>query len=227
MLRGAMEWILVRHAEPRIARSAAEPVDPDLTERGRWQAERVSEWLSCEPIDAIVTSPKRRAKETVAPLASKLGLEPSVVEDLDEIDRHARVYAPFHLIPEHFPELVTAMERQDWETLGWDDPRHFAERVREAWEGLVADPPGERVVVACHGGVIGVIVGHVLGMGVGGGLGGPVATSPFAAMSRFRAAASGALQLVTLNEDAHFDGQREQRIGWEGAHHGFEDEEPS
>jgi len=58
-----MEILLVRHGEPVTAESLAGPVDPELTARGRWQAECLGAWLACEPIDHVITSSKRRAIE--------------------------------------------------------------------------------------------------------------------------------------------------------------------
>src|SRR5215210_6640675 len=71
-----MELILVRHAEPRRvgAGEVDGPADPGLTDRGRQQAERLAAWLAVEPVDAVITSPLRRARETAAPVASALGL---------------------------------------------------------------------------------------------------------------------------------------------------------
>ena len=42
-------------------------------------------WLAHEPIDRVVTSPKARAAETVAPLVGRLGLSPHVVDDLEGV----------------------------------------------------------------------------------------------------------------------------------------------
>jgi probable phosphoglycerate mutase len=207
-----MDVILVRHAEPKVARSESEPVDPELTERGLWQAERVCAWLGSEPIDAVVTSTKKRAIDTVAPLADRLGIAAQRVPGFDEIDRLARFYAPFQLIPKHFPEYFEAMQRGDWEWLGWDDPSAFRDRVVAAWQALVAQPPGDRVVVGCHGGTIGVIVAHVLALGNQVS----VATPPFACLTRLRVGADGGAQVLSVNEDGHFDATRERPVGWEG-----------
>lgn len=55
-----------------------------LTEKGRKDVESLSERLFTEEITNIYTSPFLRAKETIAPLASKLAHEFFVVEDLKE-----------------------------------------------------------------------------------------------------------------------------------------------
>ena len=207
-----MELILIRHGEPVVAQRDDAPVDPELTTRGRWQAERVAEWLAVEPIDHIVTSAKRRAIETAAPLARRLSVASEVVHDFDEIDRYARVYAPFDQLQERFPEYLEAAHRGDWEAIGWDPPDRFRERVMAAYEELLARRPGSRVAIACHGGVIGVIAGHVLGLDSRGILGHP----PFASITRIAIADQQPAQLLSLNEVGHFDATRSRVIGPDG-----------
>ena len=68
--------ILVRHAE-----RAAEPAgDPGLTPAGEQRAQALAQALAGLRVNAIVTTPLRRARDTAAPLARALGLQPQVVE---------------------------------------------------------------------------------------------------------------------------------------------------
>ena len=60
--------------------------DPELTDEGRWQAERLAAALSGEPVTAILASPLLRAQETAAAIGEACGV-PVVVDDrLIEID---------------------------------------------------------------------------------------------------------------------------------------------
>jgi phosphohistidine phosphatase len=67
-----MRVYLVRHAE-------AAPGNPDelrpLTAAGRVQALRLGEQLAAERIDAVLTSPLLRARETAAAIAAAAGLQ--------------------------------------------------------------------------------------------------------------------------------------------------------
>ncbi len=206
-----MEILLVRHGEPVIAKSDHAPVDPELTSRGQWQAECLGDWLACEGIDHIVASTRRRAQETAAPLARRLGLEVEVLDDIDEIDRLARVYAPIEILKLRHPEIWDAVQRGDWQSIGWDDPAYFRERVVAAWERLLERAPGQRVVMACHGGVIRAIASHVLGHDDPFVLANP----PFASCSRLRVR-EGSVRLVSLNEVGHFDATRQRVVGPDG-----------
>ena len=68
--------ILVRHAE-----RAAEPAgDPALTPAGERRAQALAQALAGLRVNAIVTTPLRRARDTAAPLAKLLGVQPQVVE---------------------------------------------------------------------------------------------------------------------------------------------------
>ncbi len=208
-----MELILVRHGEPVAVRSDdGSPADPQLSERGEWQARRVCDWLACEPIDAIITSNKRRAQQTVAELALRKGIAASVMHDLDEIDRNCPVYAPFQMLPEHFPDYWEKIQQQRWQEIGWDTPERFLERVIGAFEQIVTTRPGERVVVGCHGGVIGAILAHTMGIDS------PFvfANVPFASLSRLRIHPNGSGHLASLSEIGHFDATRERAIGPDG-----------
>jgi probable phosphoglycerate mutase len=211
-----MELILIRHGEPVTVQTDGEPADPELSERGFWQAERVSHWLACEPIDCVITSSKTRAKQTVAPLAEHLDIEPLEIPDLDEIDRRSTVYAPFQIMPERFPDYWKAIQEQRWSDIGWDSLETFRERVIGAWEHILEQRPGARVAIGCHGGVIGVLAAHVTGVPQQWAFANP----PFASFSRVVIAADGRAQVQSLNEVGHFDATRRRVIGPDGE--GFE-----
>jgi broad specificity phosphatase PhoE len=68
--------ILVRHAE-----RAAEPAgDPALSAAGEQRAQALAEALAGLRVNAILTTQFRRTRDTAAPLARALGLQPQVVE---------------------------------------------------------------------------------------------------------------------------------------------------
>jgi broad specificity phosphatase PhoE len=68
--------ILVRHAE-----RAAEPAaDPGLTPAGEQRAQALAQALAGARVTAILTTQFRRTRDTAAPLARALGIQPQVVE---------------------------------------------------------------------------------------------------------------------------------------------------
>jgi len=65
--------------------------DPDLTAEGQAAAQRLAAMLSSERPAAIYVSDYRRTRQTVAPLAARLGLTPIVYDPADTPGLIARV----------------------------------------------------------------------------------------------------------------------------------------
>ncbi len=186
-----MELLLIRHALPvRVDEGTTDgPADPPLADLGRRQADALAEWLASEAIDALWTSPMRRALETAAPVASRLGLTPVVDEGLAEYDRDAASYIPIE-------ELKAAGDPR-WNQVP-ERPEHFAGVVVDTVERLVRAHPRQRVAVVCHGGVINAYTGHVLRLDQ------PLFFLPaYTSISRVLAAGSGQRSIGSLNEAAH------------------------
>ncbi len=151
----------MRHARPeRIERpGSGVAADPGLSEAGRRQAEALAARLRAEvdagrPLDAVWTSPLRRARETAGPLGAALGLDVEVGDDLAEFDRHADSYVPL--------EDLKAAGDPRWRA-GPADPEAFRRSAVAAVEAVVAAHPRQRVVLVGHGGVINAYTGWVLG----------------------------------------------------------------
>jgi broad specificity phosphatase PhoE len=198
-----MQLILVRHAQPVHEHNPEGPADPGLSELGRWQAQRLCDWLALEPIDHIVTSPKRRAIETVSAVIAATGAEHLVVDGLDEIDRLSKTYFPTELLPTEGGEYWDAILRRDWEAIGWDPPEVFHGRVVSAWQSIIEQRPGDRVLVACHGGVVRRIVSHLLDISAFVRI-----EVDYASITRVQIDDKGVSTLVSLNETGHFDASR-------------------
>lgn len=78
--------ILVRHAEKDFAADG----DPVLTEKGAARAQRLAEILKNQPVDAVYSTPFKRTRQTVEPVASQKTLEvinynPFKLEEVIEI----------------------------------------------------------------------------------------------------------------------------------------------
>ncbi|MDH4171937.1 MAG: histidine phosphatase family protein [Acidimicrobiia bacterium] len=204
-----VQVILVRHGQPVAEINHDRIADPGLSELGQWQARRLQDWLAAEPVDAVVTSPKRRAIETVQPVIDAGGLPHRILDDLDEIDRGSFIYHPTERLPIDGGDYWDKVMAQQWDDIGWDPPEAFAQRIAGAWEQLVADPPGDHVLVGCHGGTIRFVLGHVLGLS-----GTRSITTDYAAISRVRVDLdSGRATVHSVNETGHFDASRSRIEG--------------
>jgi probable phosphoglycerate mutase len=200
-----MELLWVRHGEPeRVAPGTGVPANPALTARGREQAQRLADWLALEPIDAVVSSPQVRARETAAPIAAPHGLDVEIVEGLVEYDVQADHYIPMEELRETKDERWLAMLEGRWEDFGGESPDVFRSRVATAVDELIARFPGQRVVAVCHGGVINVALAQVLGLER------ELWFDPmYTSLSRVVASRSGVRSVVSVNERAHLEARRE------------------
>ena len=194
-----MELILVRHGLPVRVELEQGRADPALSESGHHQARRVADWLAREPIDAIYSSPMRRAVETAGPLAKRRTMPPVLRDDLAEYDRAASHYIPM--------EQLKAEDYAAWKAFvdgGYGDDfdiELFRRRVAEGMETIIDAHRGKRVAVFCHGGVVNVWASTVLGMA-------PrlFVDVAYASISRFMCASTGERNLKSLNETQHLTG---------------------
>ena len=202
-----MELILVRHAEPvRIApgEGGPGPVDPELTERGRGQADRLAAWFGHDDIDAVISSPLRRAIDTAAPLAAALHVTPTIVAGLVEYDAAADHYIPAEELKANKDTRWDAMIAGRWEEFGGENPAAFRARLVPEFDAIVAAHAGRRVAVVCHGGVINVYLATVLGLDA------HLWFEPaYTSVSRVLASAAGHRSLQSLNATAHLEGRRD------------------
>lgn len=189
--------MLIRHARPERLELDEGPADPPLDATGAAQAEALASWLVDEGLDALYTSPLRRARETAAPVAARLGLQPVVADGVAEWDRDASAYIPTEDLPRVAPDVWRAMTGGDWDALGIDLPA-FLHRVATTLERIAADHRGQRVAVVCHGGVINAWAAQVLGLSR------TLFFEPdYTSLSRFLVASSGQTSVRSLNEAAH------------------------
>lgn len=67
----------------RHLHTAGGTTDPDLTEEGQRQAILLADWFVEEPPLTIFVSDTKRARQTAAPLAAKLGITPRLYDPWD------------------------------------------------------------------------------------------------------------------------------------------------
>ena len=203
-----MELLLIRHAEPvRIGPGTATgPADPHLTERGREQAERLAAWLAAEPVDAVLSSPLQRARDTAEPVGRGLGFDVEVVDGLMEYDAQSDFYIPVEELRETRDHHWTAMIEGRWDELGGEPPEQFRARIVPCVDAIIERFPGGTVAAVCHGGVINVYLAALLGLDR------HLWFHPeYTSISRVAAARTGERSVVTLNETAHFVATRDTR----------------
>jgi probable phosphoglycerate mutase len=152
-----VQLLLVRHALPRRS-EPGQGSDPDLSNEGVEQAQRLPDALKRFPISRLVSSPQRRAMQTAQPVADALGLTVDVEERLAEYDYGLSHYTPIEeASQEDLQRLI------DGHLPGDVDEDAFQARVKAGVDDLVAAANHEDTVAAfCHGGVINALVHQIM-----------------------------------------------------------------
>jgi len=195
-----MELIIIRHGLPlRVENKDNTAADPDLSETGIKQARKMAERLKNEEFDAIYSSPMKRARMTVAPLAELKGMEPIIEPGVAEFDLDSSAYIPL--------EELKVVDYEQWRALmegGFEaayDIEGFSRIAIEAFNRIIAAHKGERVAVVCHGGIINIFAAHALGLDR------HLFFAPdYTSINRFMVASSGFKSLVCLNDAGHLQG---------------------
>lgn len=79
-------FYFLRHGETELNanRLVAGSIETELTPAGREQAHRAAHALAKEPITGVYSSPMRRARDTAAPVAERLGLPVVILPEIAE-----------------------------------------------------------------------------------------------------------------------------------------------
>ncbi|HEX6032403.1 MAG TPA: histidine phosphatase family protein [Tepidiformaceae bacterium] len=166
---GLCEILLVRHGEQQFRDNIplGEALDAPLSELGRRQAEAVGERLKPARLGAVYCSPMKRAHDTAQAIAKHHGLEPIVRPELTEIDLWQRAPQDKGLLDIYSRDELVDIYREVRETRRHDayphveDPEAFRKRIVGAIDQIAAEAEGQRIVIACHGGVINTYLSHL------------------------------------------------------------------
>lgn len=158
------QLILVRHGQTRHNALGLTSgwTDSDLSEIGQEQAERVAQHIALHySVDAIYSSPLRRAADTARAIGRQTGLTPISRDDLREIGFGLFEGLTKAEIVSRYPEAAAALERRDDPDLSYPDGeslRGFYERVSWAFREILIEASGQAIAVVAHGGVLGSYV---------------------------------------------------------------------
>ncbi|MFF5443431.1 bifunctional RNase H/acid phosphatase [Streptomyces sp. NPDC012888] len=150
-------FVLLRHGEtaltPEKRFSGSGGGDPELSPAGRRQAEAVAAALAARgTVQAIVSSPLRRCRETAQAVADRLGLPVAVEEDLRETDFGAWEGLTFAEVKDRYPADLQAWldSPRSAPTGGGESFTHVTRRVSAARDRLLAAHAGRTVLLVTH-----------------------------------------------------------------------------
>ncbi|RFU86136.1 bifunctional RNase H/acid phosphatase [Streptomyces triticagri] len=150
-------FVLLRHGEtaltPQKRFSGSGGDDPALSDAGREQAERVAEALAARgTIEAVVSSPLARCRQTAAAVAARTGLDVAIEQGLRETDFGAWEGLTFGQVSELYADDLSAwLASQDAApTGGGESFATVAGRVAEARDRIIERYAGRTVLVVSH-----------------------------------------------------------------------------
>lgn len=142
---------LVRHAHSTYT---SDEIGRPLSSKGFADAERISGVLANEKIDVIISSPYKRAIQTVGSIAKKLGIEVNLEEGFKERT----------LSREPVEDFTMAITRV------WEDPTFFLpggesnhvaqKRGIKAIGNVLECYEGKNIVIGTHGNIMVLIMNH-------------------------------------------------------------------
>lgn len=127
--------------------------DIPLGETGLKQAACLGERFASVPLDAVYTSPLRRARQTAEGVCSKLDLQPILCEGLREIDGGVLEGRKNDDNIRDYPEVMQAFRHNPsaFAPPEGESAQQVHERVMKAVRQIVQDHAGKSVAIVSHG----------------------------------------------------------------------------
>jgi alpha-ribazole phosphatase len=159
---------LIRHGEPETDAQGRcyGRLDWGLSDRGQVQAQMAAQALSGEPLAAIYSSPRRRARQSAEFLGKAKGLAVEILEGLCEIDFGDFEGLTYEEIEKQYPTQYQSWMTRPTETHfpGGESFAQMQTRVIATTSKLCVRHRGESIAIVSHGGVNRIILAEALGM---------------------------------------------------------------
>lgn len=142
----------IRHAQPNLENH--DDLSRELTEKGLEDRKIITEYLRDKQIDAVLSSPYKRAVDTVAPVAREKGLTIHLVDDFRE-----------RKIDSGWIEDFWAFSKRQWENFSYklSDGESLGEvqaRSIRALNLALKEYEGKSIVIGGHGASLSTIINH-------------------------------------------------------------------
>ncbi len=147
---------LVRHGETLDHEgSKRQGPNSSLGTKGKEQAKSVSERLSKEKIDVILTSKLNRAIETTEEISKRLGINTEVFEGIHEKEQNPELYGAdmaSEIHQKYIEEVEKFGDDFDWKFEGKGESlRDLVKRAGEFQKHLIKSHNSQNVLVVTHG----------------------------------------------------------------------------
>jgi broad specificity phosphatase PhoE len=182
--------------------------DPELAPLGIAQVEAAAGEVALRGGgDVLVCSPMIRTRQTAAIIGARIGLEPVVVEGLQEGRFGEWDGYTFAEVMERWPDEMAAwLASPDVAPPGGESLREVYERVSGALDRVLADHTGKRIVVAAHVGTIRSLTARALGAPLGSMNRMELAPASITTLTWY---ADGNASMRSFAEASHLEGQHQ------------------
>lgn len=140
--------------------------DPDLTDVGRMQAERLGQRMKSARLDVLYASPLRRTQETAFAIADATGLEVMPKADLREVQLGPAEDDTRQRPPEELRQIERRVAAEaKWDSFpGSEGSAASRKRIQRVMDEIIGGNPGKRVAVVCHAAFIQTYTAMILGL---------------------------------------------------------------
>lgn len=129
-----------------------------LTEKGKLDAQRITDVLKVEGIDAVISSPYKRSILTIQPLAEQLGQDVLVFENLKE-----RIFTAKDeriLDKDLIPLLNQSFCEPNFTLEGGESNTDCQKRAIKIFKEILNTYSGQKVAIGTHGVVMALMMGY-------------------------------------------------------------------
>jgi len=139
---------VIRHCE-----AVGQPPESPLTERGLKQANDLADFFDNIKVERIISSPYKRAIQTIQPLANQLNIEIEMNSRLKE-----RVLSTNHL-SDWFEKLKQTFEDFELKFEGGESSQEAVNRIIEVVENVFKSEL-ENTLIVTHGNLMSLLLNH-------------------------------------------------------------------
>lgn len=163
---GATRLVLIRHldTDDSLRGRVHGALDVPLSPGGSRRSEFLASWLEGIPLEAVYSSPLRRALDTARPLAARHGLVPIAHAGLREVDFGDLEGRLYEEVEASRPELFRSWMEEPMRTRfpGGESFADLRARTLAAVKEIRLRHPRAAIAVVAHGGVTRTVLAHAL-----------------------------------------------------------------
>ncbi len=163
-----MKIIFIRHGQTTgdVEDRYGGAYDDSLSDEGKGQAQALLAEFQDHEIEAVISSPLKRARETAGILAGDLDCPTIIENDFRERNQYGVLSGLIKSeVKKEFPDLVEKLKDRLNTIEGAESYEDFSQRIQDAFNDLVVNKKYSCLAVVWHGGPMRVLFREILKKG--------------------------------------------------------------